>query len=152
MQKVSHFSYVKWRLILFCLRSVVQIHVRFLHLSRTNLFDSPTSVDAPPPYPDYKGCFIEIGSKMLSGNYATLTAIEASKCYWPLRYYSKLTYFAVFLTLITIGTLRSCSSAPYFHCCKIAYPSLQIPDREGNIGKLSLIIHRDGERRFILSW
>jgi hypothetical protein len=53
-------------------------------ISLVALSDHAALIDAPPPYPGFRGCFLTKTSIILWGIYAVFTAIEARKRCLPL--------------------------------------------------------------------
>jgi hypothetical protein len=123
----------------------------FSSLLYGTIFDSFVYLDAPPPYPGFRGCFIAKSDRSsLWGNYAALTAVQASKRYSLLPQCSLDIHPCSFPC--THGNQRLSVMLVVFPLLSRTRSSLHFADRQGNFGRLSLIVYRDGRcPMFILS-
>ena len=84
-------------------------------------------LDAPPPYPGFRGCFItNVALDELWQIYAFSTAVEASMYNWLSCMYRQIDVIIAMLALMVISAFRICSSRfsmILFRCWDLILPS-----------------------------
>jgi hypothetical protein len=106
-------------------RIVRAFECAYIGLCLMKLFNVSSGTVSPPPFPQFRGCFITKASSELWICYVPMISVQSSERCWLLSYLFKVVVayaFVVVLTLVAISAFRSCS----FLCSAIHPTSLLI--------------------------